>query len=949
MKYKNLFKKITVLSIIGCLLLSMMPMTFKADNTQAGPKAGKVDEASIPADAIRISTTYDLIDLAEKCIDEEYSKGKVFVLDQDIHMTGVDFKGIPTFAGTFLGQGHQIYGLKFEDVNAASGFFRYLQKGALVNGLILHIDIQGDGKSMIGAIAGVNKGTIRNCVVTGIVSGKEMVGGITGWNRVSGVVENCTVNGVVYGTSQIGGFVGKNQGVIRECLNKAEVNSAVEHNTVGLDLENLNLDIEFSLNMDMSSFGFSESLDSACDIGGIAGISSGVIRACINQGAVGYEKMSTNVGGIVGSSNGYLADCVNYATINGSKGVGGIAGQLTPNVVVEFDKINIENPLDNFNDVEIELSEDDMQSIRDILNEAEQPESPQVTPKTGAPAPETPESETPESETPNTEETETEDSETNDSETEEDTEDSEEDTEDIKLPEELEDLKDLDFSGFDEDKLNAALNELGNSVENSIKENTPSINPETDLSIGVEIVDVSREDTANDTVAKTYHCINYGSIYGAKYTGGIAGNASSSATMDMEDGTEIDEEISMSGECKQRLVIRECTNYGKIAINNKYAGGIVGYMDLGAVFNAYNLGNLDCLNADYIGGVAGKCNAVIFDSISKCVIAGADYVGGIAGYGYECYNSSALVDIQAGTECVGSIFGSTETLPDDRAEAEEDNSALVTGNTYHVIGKNIGGIDGINYAGASRFITLEEFLVRPNLAECFKTVSIEFIIEAQENVVITLPTGGTLGLEQLPSVQVDEDEIYEWVYKKPVTNKTLGMNEVEETLYLSEARLTGVLFNQTYEADFNPKHMVAQGKDKTSDGKVRILAIGAFDATTDITLTKMLSEESNVLGKKVDENWKVELSNIGVEELRYRIPEGVNADNVTIYVKDADGNWSEREHVVIGSYMAFDFTDGDQGFALKESSSGITLFVVVLVFAIVVVLAAISVKKRKNI
>lgn len=911
----------------------MLPVSFQAENIDAGPKAGKVDEASIPADAIHISTTYDLIDLAENCIDEAYSKDKVFVLEQDIHMTGVDFKGIPTFAGTFLGQGHQIYGLKYEEANTVSGLFRYLQKGAVVNGLIIHTDVQADGSSTIGAIAGVNKGTIRNCVVSGIISGKEIVGGIVGWNRVSGTIENCTVNGVVYGTSQIGGFVGKNQGVIRECLNQAEVNTAVEHNTIGLDIENIDMDIELSLDMDMSSFGFSENMDSACDIGGIAGTNSGAIRGCINKGAVGYEKMSTNVGGIVGSSNGYLADCVNYATINGAKGVGGIAGQLKPNVVVEFEDMTLENPLDNLGDLELDLSEDDMQNIKDMMSEFENQESAEESAGSVAPTAEIAEvSDASETDTPETEKPDGDGTEEPD--TEEGTDDFEF-PDDFELPEDLENFEDLELEGFDEDKFNAALNELSSSVEKSIKDTTDALTPDMDISLGVKIIDVSREDTANDTVAKTYQCVNYGTVYGVKYTGGIAGNANSSATMDMEEDIEMDEEIGISGEYKQRLVIRECTNFGKIMINNKYAGGIVGYMALGAVFNANNLGNVDCLNADYVGGIAGKCNAVIFDSISKCIIAGADYVGGIAGYGYECYNSCAFVDIQAGSEYVGSIFGSTETLPDDRAEAEEDNSTLVAGNTYYVVGKNIGGIDGINYTGVSKSITLEEFLARPGLAECFKGVSIKFVVEEQEDVIITLPTGGTLGLEQLPVPQVDEGEIYEWVFKKPVTSKTLAMNEIEETLYLSEARLTGVLFDQTYEADFNPKHMVAQGKDKNSEGKNLILAVGAFDATTDITLTKMLSVEDTVLGKKVDENWKVEISNIGVEELRYRIPTDMNADNITIYVKDAEGNWSEREHTVIGSYLAFDFTDGDQGFALQESASGGVIVVVILLAAIV--------------
>ena len=176
MKHKHLWKKITVLSMIGCLLLGMLPMSFHAEPAEAGPKAGVVDEASIPKDAIYISTTYDLIDLAENCVDEAYSKGKVFVLTQDIHMTGVDFDGIPTFGGTFLGQGHKLYGIEFEQNENVLGFFRYLQKDAVVNGLILQMNVQPDGSNtVVGGIAGVNKGTIRNCIVNGVVSGKTIV------------------------------------------------------------------------------------------------------------------------------------------------------------------------------------------------------------------------------------------------------------------------------------------------------------------------------------------------------------------------------------------------------------------------------------------------------------------------------------------------------------------------------------------------------------------------------------------------------------------------------------------------------------------------------------------------------------------------------------------------------------------------------------------------------
>ena len=927
MKNKGLWKKISAVLMVSCMLLGWLPISFHAEPVDAGPKAGVVDEASIPADAIYISTTYDLIELAENCVDEAYSKGKVFVLTQDIHMTGVAFKGIPTFGGIFLGQGHKLYGLEFEQDENVLGFFRYLQKGAVVNGLILQMSIQPEGSNtIIGGIAGVNKGTIRNCIVNGVVSGKSVVGGLVGVNKVSGTIENCMMNGLVHGAFKVGGFAGINQGVVRECVNNAEVNTAVEHNTIGMDISNLDMDIELNLGMDMDSFGFSESMDSASDIGGIAGSNTGVIRSCVNKGNVGYEKMGYNIGGIVGTTNGYLVDCVNYAEINGANGVGGIAGQMKPILVITFEENDINSSLGDFDDLKVEIDDEAMQSIKDAWKELEKLEDLEK------------EEDTESSETPG------------DSEIPEDTEDVEipEDFEDMELPEYPEDFEDLEFEEFDEDKFNAALNDLSNSLGNSLEDSDISL-PEIEGSLGIEFVDVSRNDTEADTLAKAQDCVNYGNIYGSKYVGGIAGNANTESTMNMDDDIDINGELSISGKGERRLVIRDCTNFGKISVTKKYAGGVVGFMAIGAIFEGKNLGNIDCLNADYVGGIAGGCDTVIFDSISKCIIAGSDYVGGITGWGYECYDSCAFVDIVAGTKYVGSIFGSTEVLPDDRAESteEEENGPLVTGNTYYTIGKNIGGIDGINYEGASAKISLEEFLAIPNLPDVFKTVSIRFVVEGQDDMVLSIPTGGTLALDKLPVPKVEAGQIYEWVFKNPVTSKILGMNEVEEVLYLSEARLTNVLFDQTYEADFNPMHMVAQGKDKTDDGRTRILAIGAFDADTDITLTNMISEEKVVLGVNVNENWKVDISNIGVQSLRYCIPADMNVEKIQIFVKNAEGNWEERDFTVIGSYLAFDFADGDQGFALYEKTNSGMGMVIVAIAAVGIIALVIFARKKK--
>ena len=109
----------------------------------------------------------------------------------------------------------------------------------------------------------------------------------------------------------------------------------------------------------------------------------------------------------------------------------------------------------------------------------------------------------------------------------------------------------------------------------------------------------------------------------------------------------------------------------------------------------------------------------------------------------------------------------------------------------------------------------------------------------------------------------------------------------------------------------------------------------------------MKSAEKVVLGVNVNENWAISLSNMGVEALRYRIPVEMNVEKIQLYVKDAEGNWKERDFTVIGSYLNFDFTDGEQGFALYEvpnSSVGIVLVVIAVVFIIVVV---IFIRKKK--
>ena len=878
MKYHKWMKKAGMLALVGCLTIPciFVPVYAEESNTEV-----ETEKNVFPEDAIYLSTSEDVLTLAENCIDDVWSLGKTIVLNNDIDMSGVEFKGIPTFGGTFYGQGYCISGIRIEHEQTAMGFFRYVQKKAVIDNLQIDAVIRPTGSAdAIGALAGVNRGTIKNCSFSGTVSGKEKIGGIVGWNKITGIIENCRTEGVVFGEHYIGGIVGENQGVVRQCTNLAEVNTKVEHNSLSLDMTG-------GVSLENGSISMKESLDNATNIGGIAGTSSGVIRECINRANVGYPKMGYNVGGIAGSQIGYMADCVNYAQINGSDGVGGVVGHFKPNVVLEFG----ENPMDTMSK-DMKRMTASMRDVIDAMEEMDMSSS------------------------------------------------------GIDMSS-MTDALDIFENGMsmDLDSLYAAMNDISNlynDVNNEMTEMTQSmegmttsmgnmmnsmtqmmISMETmmnnmtsmNLSMEYEIIDISRDDKENNTIAKAYHCENYGIVNGENYVGGIAGLAAVENTSVQEDA-DTKGEMSTNGEVVMRLVIRDCRNAAKIAATKECAGGIVGSMEIGAIFNSVNSGNIDSMNADYVGGIAGKSDTIILDSSSKCIIAGANYVGGIAGFGTEVFDSYAFSDIAAYQKLAGGILGNTEILPDD-------NKELVQNNKYYLVGKNLGGIDGISYDGATNRISLEEYLALENLDEAFKTVTIRFEIAGQEDVVVAIPTGESMKLSEVPILDVEDNQIYEWQYEKPVVSKVLAMNKEEDISYLSESKLTNVLFNQTYEAIFDAKDMVTQGENRTEDNHSVILAVGAFDKETSVELKDKLQEENLVNEHVVIENWEVMISNIGVEKLHYRIPEGKAAEDLILYVKDATGTWSEREFMVEGSYIIFAFTDGEIGFALEEKTGSI--------------------------
>ncbi len=309
LKTRSRFPRLLALILAAGLLLPLLgPFTALAANDAV----------------ISIRSADDLVQLSQSCTLNTWSQGKTVSLDADVDLAGVVFSPIPTFGGTFEGNGHTISGLSLDSGDSYQGLFRYIQKGAVVRSLCVTGSVTASGaQTCLGGIAGSNAGAILSCTFYGSVRGKSQVGGVAGSNEGTGVIYGCTAGGIVTGEKSTGGITGQNSGAVSGCVNKSSVNTARPEQ-------------EQSLEETVSDLTRESVLNTTTDTGGIAGLSSGVLRSCLNQGHVGYPHVGYNVGGVVGRSSGYLESCTNTGAVEGRKDVGGVAGQIAPNICLIF-------------------------------------------------------------------------------------------------------------------------------------------------------------------------------------------------------------------------------------------------------------------------------------------------------------------------------------------------------------------------------------------------------------------------------------------------------------------------------------------------------------------------------------------------------------------------------------------------------------------------------------
>ena len=303
------------------------------------------EKDTIPQEISIISDREEFFDFAKKCNNEAYTKGRRFQLNTDLDLTGAEFIPAAVFAGIFNGNGHTIRGISLSGNASSGGVFLLISDGGLVEDLHLEADIyEGRKSENVGIIAGENRGTVRDCSVSGQIIAERCVGGIVGRNAENGHVENSKNYAVVLGGRRSGGIVGFNEGSISACQSLGDVNASgkTAHEIIS-EREEKEFAMELADLRVMST-------------GGIAGVNSGTIANSKNYGKVGIENTGYMVGGVVGYERGMTYGSENHGRVAAIRSAGGVAGNFEPYVTRIYDKDSLDDAADEFDELTEEVT-----------------------------------------------------------------------------------------------------------------------------------------------------------------------------------------------------------------------------------------------------------------------------------------------------------------------------------------------------------------------------------------------------------------------------------------------------------------------------------------------------------------------------------------------------------------------------------------------------------------
>lgn len=832
-----------------------------------------VTQADAAGNTIHISSEAELRDLAASCALDTWSRDKNVVLDSDLTLADPSFLPIPTFGGSFDGQGHTIHNVSITDSLSPAGLFGVVQAGGSVRSLhvVGTVTPSGDGRS-VGGIAGENNGIIEKCSFTGTVSGQVYVGGIAGHTGASGSILACETRGAVIGDSMTGGITGYNEGLLADCTNSACVN--VESTDPRLDLE----DLDLTLTPDLSKLGQANAGASAADTGGIAGYSVGTLSDCVNHGAVGYQHIGYNTGGVAGRSCGQLLRCRNDGSIAGRKDVGGVVGQIEPYIQVDasptyLSELNRQlyelksltdqaanDAQDGAGDVSGRLN--DMNDyLKDALSDPQDP----LAAITG-------------------------------------------------FGSRLKDLNNsasgsVDTVADDLRDINSKFNEVSNTVLAAI---SAASDPASVISDG------SQGNIDKITLGKTSACTNSGTVSGDVNTGGIAGSIAIEYELDPEDDVSADLDGEYRRQYEYRAVVQQCANTGAVSAKRSNTGGIAGRMDLGLIISCESYGSVESDSGSYVGGIAGLTAATVRSSYAKCTLSGKKYVGGIVGSGVaEKSDGSAstvtgcwsLVDITGCQQYEGAVSGAdTGTFTDN-----------------YFVSDTLAGINRQSFAGRAEPVSFDTLAAAEGMPGGMTTFTLSFVSDGKVLTSRTFSYGASFDSSVYPPLP-EKDGIYAHWDRTDLHG--LHLDTVVTAVY--DALLPTLSSEQTREdgrpiilagGDFNDGDTMAATaltltpeEFHAADGSFADRAANWFSYLKDGQLPPL------TVNRRVAEQWRVSLPDDGQETHTLRYLPSQDASHLRLYVNDGDG-WQAVSCDTVGSYLSFTAGGASPEFAVVTTAS----------------------------
>jgi DNA-binding ferritin-like protein len=704
------------LILIIMTVISIMPINVSAEDS---------------LNVIEISRVNELIEFANKCKYDSYSKDKIVKLTADIDVSGSDFKGISYFAGTFDGGSHIISGFNVDYKGSDFGFFRYIAESGFITNLNISGSINVTGsQENIGGIAGVNKGVINESSFSGKVNASTATGAIAGYNHENAKIVSCTSDADILATNQTGGIAGVNDGLISSCTSKSRVNTQELDTTLdigGVDVGTLNL---------------TQNVIDRNDMGGIAGESTGIISDCVNYGKIGFAHTGYNVGGIAGKQSGKVITCSNEGEIYGRKDVGGIVGQAEPDIESEYlnDRVDdVQSSIDIINSTLNNMStsmnnaSSDVKSYTENIIDQYNELLDKLQDKLNG-------------------------NNDNDEKIEDFVDDISKDIENSTVADDIHGLADTVDSEIRTiadsiERISAQIKNIGNTVT----ETMDVVTSDDDY-----IEDISSADSAQNSDGVIAKSVNRGAVHGDINAGGIAGTMNVEYDVDPEYDLDITETTNVRLRSTVSDVVIYCINYGEVNSKKDCAGGIVGLQELGLVYGSEGYGTVKSETGNYAGGIAGNSASAITDSYSLCNVESEDYTGGICGKGYTMQNCISIPAILGDGEAKGSLAGIIES------DGEVSTNIFVN-DIY-------GGIDDINYSGKADSASYEAVMAMENIPDGFHRVTLVF--KADGNVIDTknIAYNANLGVSELPSIP-DKDGFYaQWpenIVSKPILQNTV--------------------------------------------------------------------------------------------------------------------------------------------------------------------------------